>query len=188
MLIFTPQFSTSFSWAAQGDGEWGLWSVNHILSLLLLSSHALSLLQNGVPSMGDNPSQTSPAWVFSMGCSPSRTDCSSLGPLWVSQVLPGACSSMGSPMESQVPSGHIHLLWYGAIHGLQSGSLLHHGLQGDSLPNQSLYHGLQGNLCSRTWSTSYPSFSTDLVVCRVVALIYSLLSPSCCCAAVFPLS
>lgn len=50
----------------------------------------------------------------------------------------------------------------------------------------SLHHGLQGNLCSRTWSTSYPSFSTDLVVCRVVALIYSLLSPSCCCAAVFP--
>ncbi|KAK4821773.1 hypothetical protein QYF61_000834 [Mycteria americana] len=40
------------------------------------------------------------------------------------------------------------------LHGLQRDSLLHHGL----------HHGLQGNLCYGTWSTSSPSFFTGLVL------------------------
>jgi len=44
------------------------------------------------------------------------------------------------------------------------------GLQGDNLPHHSLHHELQGKgLCSGTWSTSSPSFFTDLGVCRVVS-------------------
>ncbi|KAK4811166.1 hypothetical protein QYF61_019797 [Mycteria americana] len=49
-----------------------------------------------------------------------------------------------------------------------------HGLQGDSLPHHGLHHGLQGNLCSGTWSTSFPSFFTDLGVCRVQNLAFGL--------------
>ncbi|KAK4807083.1 hypothetical protein QYF61_018424 [Mycteria americana] len=48
----------------------------------------------------------------------------------------------------------IHLLQHGVLHGLQGDNLLHHGL----------HHGLQGNLCSGAWSTSSPSFFTDLVL------------------------
>ena len=78
-------------------------------------------------------------------------------------------------MGSQPPSG-IHLLWHGVLHGLQvdiCSTMDLHGLQGDSLPHHGLHHGLQGNLCSGAWSTSSPSFFTDLGVCRVVSLTYS---------------
>ncbi|KAK4821752.1 hypothetical protein QYF61_000813 [Mycteria americana] len=59
----------------------------------------------------------------------------------------------------------IHLLWCGVLHGLQvdiCSTMDLHGLQGDSLPHHGLNHWLQGNLCSGTWSTSSPSFFTDL--------------------------
>jgi len=46
-----------------------------------------------------------------------------------------------------------------------------HGLQGDSLPHHDLLHGLP--LCSSAWSTTSPSFFTDLGVCRAVSLTYS---------------
>ncbi|GAB0208824.1 mitochondrial enolase superfamily member 1 [Grus japonensis] len=52
-----------------------------------------------------------------------------------------------------------------------------HGLQGDSLLHHGLHQGLQGDLCSGTWSTSSPSICTDLGVCRV-SYIFSLLSPA----------
>jgi len=49
-----------------------------------------------------------------------------------------------------------------------------HGLQGDSLPHHGLQHGLQGkSLCFVIWSTSSPSFATDLRVCRVVSFTWS---------------
>ena len=48
-----------------------------------------------------------------------------------------------------------------------------HGPQGDNLHHHGLHHRLQGNLCSGTWSTSSPSFFTDLGVCRVVSLTFS---------------
>ena len=47
-----------------------------------------------------------------------------------------------------------------------------HGPQGDNVHHHGLHHRLQGNLCSGTWSTSSPSFFTDLGVCRVVSLTY----------------
>ncbi|KAK4810986.1 hypothetical protein QYF61_014458 [Mycteria americana] len=57
------------------------------------------------------------------------------------------------------------LLQCGALHGLQvdiCSTVNLHGLQGDNLLHHGLHHGLQGNLCSGTWSTSSPSFFTDL--------------------------
>ncbi|KAM6367316.1 palmitoyltransferase ZDHHC14 isoform 5-T6 [Alca torda] len=101
------------------------------------------------------------------------------------------------PTGSQPPSG-IHLLWCGVLHGLQvdicSTVNLHglqvdicsivdlHGLQEDSLPHHGLHQGLQGNLCFGAWSTSSPSFLTDLGVCRditltVIPLFWLLLMP-----------
>jgi len=99
------------------------------------------------------------------------------------------CSSVGSSLhkstcpvknlllhrlstESQHPSG-IHLLWRGVLHRLHMdiyATMDLHGLQSDSLPYHGLLHRLQGNLCSRAWSTSSPSFFTDLGVCGVVSL------------------
>ena len=81
----------------------------------------------------------------------------------------------GLPTGSQRPWG-IPLLRCGVLHGLQvdiCSTVNLHGLQGDSLPHHGLPHGLQGNLCSGAWSTSSPSFFTDLGVCRVVSLTYS---------------
>jgi len=56
----------------------------------------------------------------------------------------------------------------------------------DSLPHHGLHHGLQENLCSSAWSTSSPSFFTNLGVCRVVfSHTFSFLSSGCCSAAGF---
>jgi len=80
----------------------------------------------------------------------------------------------GLPTGSQPASG-IHLPWRGVLRGLHveiCSTMDLHGLQGHSLPHHGLPHGLEGNLCSGTWSTSSPSF-TDLGVCRVVTLRYS---------------
>jgi len=83
----------------------------------------------------------------------------------------------GLPMGSQPPSG-IHLLRHGVFHSLQVDicSIVNlHGLQGDNLPHHGLHHRLQGkkNFCSSVWSTSSPSFFTDLGVCRVFSLTSS---------------
>jgi len=88
----------------------------------------------------------------------------------------------GFPMGSQPPLG-ICLLQHGVLHGLQAGicsTMDLHGLQGDSPPHHSPHHGLQGNLCSGTWSTSSPSFFTDLGVCTAVSLTSSHSSLPCC--------
>ncbi|KAK4828209.1 hypothetical protein QYF61_024643 [Mycteria americana] len=80
--------------------------------------------------------EPAPAWVPSMGCSPSGTDCSSVGPPQGHKSCQQTCSSVGSslhgptgparsllqhrlPMGSQPPSG-IHLLQRGVLHGLQA--------------------------------------------------------------------
>ena len=44
-----------------------------------------------------------------------------------------------------------------------------HGLQGDSLLHQGPLHRPQGNFVSSTWSTSSPSFFTDLGTCKAVS-------------------
>ena len=131
-----------------------------------------------------------------MGYSSSRT-----APAWVPRGVTSPARSLlqhGLSTGSQPPLGHIPLLQHGVFHGLQvdvCSTINLHGVQGDSLPHHGLPHGLQGNLCSGAWSTSSPSFFTDLGVCRVVSLTYSLshiLSPlsscNCCCTVTFPLS
>jgi len=83
------------------------------------------------------------------------------------------------PTGSQPPSG-IHLLRLGVFHRLQveiCSTANLHGLQGHSLPNHGLHHRLQDeNLCSGTWSTSSPSFFTDLVPAELFSHVVSLLS------------
>jgi len=63
---------------------------------------------------------------------------------------------------------------WGPFHGLQvdiCSTVDLYGLQGYSLPHRGLHHRLQGiSLCFSIWSTSSPSFFTDLGVCRVVSL------------------
>jgi len=156
--------------------------------------------------MGCSSSRTSPAWVLSMGCRPSGTGCSSVGPPRGHQPCQQICSSVGSSLQGsagparsllqyRVPKGSqplsvIHLLWHGVLHGL-SGDICStvdlHGLQGDSLPHQGLLHRLQGNLCSSTWSTSSPFFFTDLGACRAIShRLTPLSSCNCCYAGFFP--
>ncbi|KAK4829372.1 hypothetical protein QYF61_003495 [Mycteria americana] len=92
-------------------------------------------------------------------------NCSSMGSPQGHMSCQQSCSSLhGStgparsllqrrlPMRSQSPLG-IHLLRQGVLHRLQVDICMDlHGL----------HHGLQGNLCSGAWSTSSPSFFTDL--------------------------
>jgi len=66
--------------------------------------------------------------LFSTGC--SHPQCTS------------TCSSMGPSMGSRVDI---------------CSSMVLHGLQGYNLLDHGLLHGLQGNLCSSTWSAASPS-------------------------------
>lgn len=69
--------------------------------------------------------------------------------------------------------------------GLSTGSSRDlHVLQPASLLPCDLHHGLQGNVCSDTWSTSSHSFS-DLHVCRTVSHIFLLIFCHSCFAAFF---
>lgn len=74
----------------------------------------------------------------------------------------------------QLPSGHVHLLSCGVLHGLQCEYLLHH----------CPLHKPQGNICFTTVfpgdcrSTSFPSFFSDPGACRAVSHTF-LLTPHC---------
>ena len=173
-----------------GNGGCGQFITLCLCYSFLLSGktpHTLPLLQKGVPPTGDSPSPSSPMWVLPMGCSPSGTDCFSVGPPGGSQALAANLLQCGvlfpcghrscqetAPVWAPhrvTPPSDIHLLWRGILRGLQvdvCSTINLHGLKGDSLPHHSLLHRLQGNLCSGTWSTSSPYFFTDLGVCRVL--------------------
>ena len=141
------------------------------------------LLQRGsLPWGADLQEQTAPAWVPHGVRSPASKPAPVWAPLSMGpQVLPGACSSVGFPRATaSFRFLHLALAWgppqaTGGISAPLSSFL--HGLQGDSLLHHGLHHGLQGDLCSGAWSTSCPSFCTDLGVCRV-PYIFSLLSPA----------
>jgi len=124
------------------------------------------LLQRGsLPWGAVLQAQAAPAWVTLGVTSPASKPASAWASLSMRpQVLAGACSSVGLSTGSQPPSG-IRLLQRWVLPGLQGDSLPHHGL-----------HRLQGNLCSGAWSTSSPSFFTDVGVCRVVSHTYSQFS------------
>jgi len=101
-----------------------------------------------------------------MECSPSETDCSSMGPPWGHKSCQQTCSSMGSSPHgatgparsllqhgvytgSQPPSG-IPLLWWEVLPTLQveiCSTLGLHRLWGHSLPHHGLLHRLQGTAC-----------------------------------------
>jgi len=81
-----------------------------------------------------------------------------LSPAYGVQSFRNRPLQFGTPMGSR-PSSGIHLLLRGVLHGLQvdiCSTVDLHGLQGHSLPHHGLLYGLQGNLCSGAWSTSYP--------------------------------
>ena len=61
------------------------------------------------------------------------------------------------------------------------------GAAGRVLPHHGVLHRLQGNLCSGAWSTCSPSFFTDLGVCRIISLTYSLFSLPAAVVQFFPL-
>jgi len=130
---------------------------------------------------------------FPWGFSPSGTGCSSVGPHGVTgpstkpapawaplttgpQVLAGACSCAVSPqghsfLQASTFSGVGSLPR--ATGGYICSTVDLRGLQGHGLPHHGVLHELQENLCSSVWSTSSPSFLTNLGVCRVVALTSS---------------
>jgi len=93
------------------------------------------------------------------------------------QVLQGACSSMGSPwgghslLQESTCSGvgsSLGCRWISAPPLSSGGSS-----GGQPAFHHCLLHRLQGNLLSGAWSTSSPSFFTDLGICRVVSVAYS---------------
>ncbi|KAM9591171.1 uncharacterized protein ACIBXB_006070 [Morphnus guianensis] len=140
------------------------------------------LLQHGsFPQGAVLQEQIAPVWVSCGVTSPARKPASAWASLfpWVHRSFQEPAPAWASHGVT-ASFGRIHLLWHGVLHGLQ----------GDSLPHHGLHHGLQGNLCSGAWSTSFPSFFTDLGVCRVVSLTCSrsaLQLPFPCALQLFPL-
>ena len=199
-------FPTSFPWALQGDGKWGLRSLHHTSSLPLLPPHALSLLQRGVPPMGGSPPGSSPTWVLPMGCIPSWT-----APAWVlpqgavlqeqaaaAWVTHGITSPVSKPalawarsagpgrslLQRRAPHRvttffrYPPALAWGPFHGLQvdiCSTVDLHGLQGDSLPHQGLYHKLKGKtLCSGIPPSSLTLVSAELFLSHRLAPLSQL--------------
>jgi len=129
--------------------------------------------------MGCNSSQTAPAWVLSMRCSPSGTDCSSVGPPWGHKLLQQTCSS------EDIPRGHSFLWAHSSapVRGLQvdiCSAVDLHGLQRDNLPHHDLLHRLHGNFYSGALSPS-PSLLTlvsaelflSYILTPVSAIVYT---------------
>ena len=153
------------------------------------------LLQRVLP-MGYSSSRTAPAWVPCMGCSPSGADCSSVGPprghkpcqqtcfgvgsslhrATGPQVLPGACSSAGFPRGHSVLRAST-CSGVGSSTGcrwISAPPRTSMGCRGTACRTMVFTTGCRGiSLCSGAWSTSSPSFFTDLGVCRVVPLTSS---------------
>jgi len=121
--------------------------------------------------------QAAPAWV------PTGSQALPANLLWRGLLSPRVCRSWQEPAPEwaahRVTASFRHkcALAWGPFHGLQldiCSTVDLHGVQGDSLPHHGLLHELQGKtLCSGAWSTSSPSFSTDLGVCRAVSLTSS---------------
>ena len=153
-------------------GEQDLCSVHNALSLItLLPAQAPPLFQRGVPPTEDKLLQ---GRSFPQAAVLHKLD--QHGPFPQSAVLQEQTSPAWVP-HRVLPE---NLLQCGVSMGcnfLQSISTCStvdlHGLQGDSLSHHGLLHRLQGNICSGAWSTSSPSFFTDLDVWRIVSLTFS---------------
>jgi len=97
-LNFIPFFLSllppaPLSQVQQVDGDGRLWSAHNTLSLSLLPSHAVPLLQHGIRPTRDSPSRTALVWVLPMRYSPSGTNFSSTGPLQCHKSCQETCSS-----------------------------------------------------------------------------------------------
>jgi len=128
------------------------------------------------------------------GCSPSGTDYSSVSSLWAHKPCQQTCSGVDSslhgatgpgrnllqhalPMGSQPPSD-IHLLRPGVpstgYRWISAPPWTSTDCRGATCLTMVFHHKPQGKaLCSGILSTSFPSFFTDLGVCRVVSLTLS---------------
>jgi len=141
------------------------------------------LLQRGsLPQGAVLQEQAAPAWVCHGVTNPARKPALAWAPLSMGlQVLPGACSSTGSPPG-------IPVLWRGIFHGLQveiCSTMGLRGLQGDSLPHHSLLHGLQGNICPVPGAPPPPPSSLTLVPAELF-LSHFLTPLSGFCHSIFP--
>jgi len=104
------------------------------------------------------------------GCSPSGTGCSSVGPPRGHKPCQQTCSGVGSSLHSSAGPGRS-LLQRGLPTGSQLPSSIH-------LLRRGVLHGLQGNLCSSTCSTSSLPPSLTLVSARLsLSHILTPLSP-----------
>ena len=202
-LNFTPRSSASSPARFRGMGNEGCGQslTFHLCCSLLLKFFCCS-------SMGSLPWETVLHALLQHGCFPQAVVLQERTALvWVphgGQFLPENLLQCGLPSTGcrscqepppvwaphglQLPSGHIHLLKHGVLHGLQVdifSTVVLHGLQGDSLPHHGLLQRLQGNLV--------PGAPHSLLLHRPWCLqscflhVFSLLPPSCW-TAVFTLS
>ena len=143
------------------------------------TSHGVKFSMN-CPSVGPSHGVQSFRNRLLQRGSPTRSQALPANLLRRELLSPQVHRSCQEPAPAQAPYGvtasfrHPPALVWGPFHRLQvdiCSTVDLHGLQEDSLPHHGLLHGLQWNLCS--WSTSCPSFFTNLGVCRVVSLTYS---------------
>jgi len=121
--------------------------------------------------MGCSSSQTAPAWVLPMGCSPSGTGCSSMGAPWGHSLLQASTCSRVESLPQAV--GWISApLWTSM------------DCRGTTCLTMVFTTICKGRLSVPTFGHLLPpSFFTDLGVCRVVSLplshssLYTAVSP-----------
>ena len=143
---------------------------------------------------GCSSSWTVPACVLPMGCSPSGTGCSSMGPPQGHKPWQQTCSGMGFsfhgstgpgrillqhglPTGSQPPSG-IHLLWCGVpstgYKWISAPPWTSMGCRGTTCFTMVFMKNCKGRLSALTSRAPLPpSFFIDLGVCKVVSLTQS---------------
>jgi len=153
--------------------------------------------------MGYSFSRTVPAWVFSMGCSPSGMDCSSVGPPESHKPCQQTCFSVGfslhgftgpgrSLLQSEVSMGSQPPLGGSSAVGSSMGCGWRSAPPWTSMGCSRtacltiIFLRSYRGICSSTWTTSSTSFFTDLGVSKATCLTYfhSFLS-GCCSAAGF---
>ena len=120
--------------------------------------------------------QTTSAWVPHGVTSPASKPAPARAPLSTGpEVLAGACSSTDFPCGHSLLRASIcsSMGSFPACRWISAPLWSSMGFRGTTCLTMSLLHRLQGNLCSSDWSTSSPSFFTDLGVCRVVSLTSS---------------
>jgi len=144
--------------------------------------------------MGCTSSRTAPAWVPYMGCSPSGTGCSCMGPTWGHKPCQKTCSDVDSSLHgsadparrllqrglstgSQPPSG-IYLLWCGvpSMHcrWISAPPWTSMDCKGTTCLIMVFITSCKGRSSTpASQAPPPPSFFTDLGVCKVVSFTSS---------------